>query len=482
MAVVDMPDPYNDEDPYDPEVQRRRREQQESAQSAMNNPVPDPPPAPPLFPAPSAPTPSAAPPSAPRMAPPPDGQNTPGGGGYLDGIGETIRPGSSITRGQADEYRRNAIASGIPEAWVDDFISRNDGDFNRIVEAYTIPTSHRPYDSQSGNPNEQAANRTADQSAPTWLRNAIAASQSGQLARNTFSGAGPAPQASRNSFNFSAPPFQFDDPYTKRLEDIVNQQLTALEQPQTNPALDQLLGTINQQFGKFSDRVNTPQSNPALDQLLSFLGSRFNELSGSPGMSPEDLAILRTQMLEPIERDRAANRDRVTARTASRGMLPSSGLHEQDLQEFVDRPAMEARTGAQRDIAIHAMGQRRQDLGEAVNVGKMAGVDIPQMQRTNEQQDLSTLLNLGQIGGIQVPGLMRAEDQARRAESLQLASLLYDLPGRALAENMSVINGTPGPESLFNQAMQLQQVQTQNQALNANRWAQIGQLLAGLEF
>lgn len=234
--------------------------------------------------------------------------------------------------------------------------------------------------------------------------------------------------ASRTQYDFgNMPGFQFDDPYTKQLEDLVRQNLSAIQQP---------------------------QANPALDQLNQFLSKRFTELSESPGYSPEDLALIRTQMLEPIERDRAAGRKRVEERTAARGFLPSSGLHEQDLQEFVDRPAMEARTAAQRDLAINAINQRRGDLNQALNLGKVAGIEIP--------------------------GLQRAEDQGRRAEALNLSSLLYDLPARAQQQAMSVISGSPGPQDLFSQAIALQQQQQQQQAMNAQKWAQIGQLIAEL--
>lgn len=250
------------------------------------------------------------------------------------------------------------------------------------------------------------------------LMQTIAAAQSGQWS--------PTGGAGRTQLNMGQMPgFQFDDPYTKQLEDMIRQNLSSIQQP---------------------------QSNPALDQLNQFLSKRFTELSESPGYSPEDLAIMRTQMLEPIERDRQANRDRVTQRTAARGMLPSSGLHEQDLQEFVDRPAMEQRTAAQRDLAINAIGQRRQDLNQAVNVGRVSGIEIP--------------------------GLQRAEDQGRRAEALNLSTLLYDLPNRAMQQAQSVISGSPGPQDLFSQAIQLQQVQQQQQAMNAQKWATIAQIAA----
>lgn len=234
--------------------------------------------------------------------------------------------------------------------------------------------------------------------------------------------------ASRTSYDFGGMPgFQFDDPYTKQLEDLIRQNLQAIQQP---------------------------QSNPGLDQLMQFLNKQFTDLSTSPGYSPDELALIRTQMQEPIEADRAAGRKRVEERTAARGFLPSSGLHEQDLQNLVDRPADERRIAANRDLAINAIGQRRADINQALNLGKVAGVEIP--------------------------GLQRAEDQGRRAEALNLSSLLYDLPNRAMQGAQSVINGSPGPQDLFSQSIALQQQQQQQQALNAQKWTEIGKLIAGL--
>lgn len=293
---------------------------------------------------------------------------------------------------------------------------------------------------------------------------------------------GPPWNAGRQSFSYPAVPNQFDDPLTARLENVINQQLTSLEQPQANPAIDNLIQTISHQFTNMSGRMNGPQSNPALERLNQFLDQQFSELSQTPGYSPEELAIMRTQMLEPIERDRAAGRNRVLERTAARGMLPSSGLNEQDLQMLVDRPAEERRVAAQRDLAINAIDQRRNDLNQAMQVGQVAGMQIPEWQRQQYQRDLTNMLNLGRLGGIEIPGLMRDEDRQRRNEALQLASLGYELPGRALQESLAVINGSPGPDSLFNQAVQLENAQRYQQQLNQNRWLQIAQLIAGLDF
>lgn len=234
----------------------------------------------------------------------------------------------------------------------------------------------------------------------------------------------------QQSLSYNVPGTQFDDPYTRLLEEIAQNQLNLLK----NPA-----------------------PNPALDKLLSFLDTRFNELSSQPGYSNDELSLLRTQALEPLEADRAASQKRVLERTAARGMLPSSGLAELDSQG-VDTEYDKLRGAVSRDLAVNAIGKRDQDLAQALGLGQLAGVTIPAQQRS--------------------------EDQQRRSETLALGSLLYDLPRRALQDNLSVINGTPGSTDLFSQAVQLLNANTNQQAVNNQQntqfWSSLGELFGNL--
>jgi len=240
--------------------------------------------------------------------------------------------------------------------------------------------------------------------------------------------------ASRDSYNLPAVPFQFSDPYTKQLEDMARQQIGQLSQP---------------------------QSNPQLEKLLDFLGKRFESLTATPGYAPEELAVLRTQMLDPIEQDRTASRNRAIQRAATAGFLPTSGITELTQSptggtEPLDLAFDRMRAAAQRDVAMNAITKRNQDLNQAVNIGQIAGVQIPQMQRQ--------------------------EDQGRRQELLALASLLYDLPARALQQAQSVVGGTEGPRDLFAQAMQQQQIAQQQRQMNEQRFAALMQAVMGLDF
>lgn len=270
----------------------------------------------------------------------------------------------------------------------------------------TAPTSDRRFDSQSS-----AYNQTTNQLTPQ----AIAAVQSG---------------AGRTSFNYGNPGDQFDDPYTKAFEDLLKQQLASIQQP---------------------------QSNPALDQLLQFLNTQFAEKSQNPGYSTSEQALLRTQALDPIERDRSAAMQRSRERTAASGYLPSSGIDELRDQQ-IDLGYDQLRGAAQRDLGINAINRRDQNLAQALTLGQLAGIQIPQMQR--------------------------AEDASRRSEAIGYANSLYQLPRQAMADAQSVISGSPLGADMFSKAVQLltnqQEQQRYNQAQGQQMWYQIGQMLAQL--
>ena len=84
---------------------------------------------------------------------PPDLYHEPAGntGGWIDGIGQTIAPGSSITPAQRDSYTQGALGQGISQGWIDAYIARNPNDFNRLEEAYFSDADQE--DTRTGAPN-----------------------------------------------------------------------------------------------------------------------------------------------------------------------------------------------------------------------------------------------------------------------------------------------------------------------------------------
>ena len=213
------------------------------------------------------------------------------------------------------------------------------------------------------------------------------------------------------SFNRAAT--MFDDPGTTQLEKLLNAQMEALNKP-----------------------------NPQLTQLMDFLNKQFAELSANPGYSPEELALQRTQSFEPLEAYRHASKQRATERAGARGMLPTSGLHELDLRD-IDMSADRNRSALDRDLAIRGMDERKGDLARALQMAQSA-FEIPV-----------------------------ADERARFGDQLTRSSMLYELPRNALRDSLSVLGATPGPESLFNQSVQLQQMQQQRDFLNQQRNAQM---------
>ena len=314
------------------------------------------------------------------------------GQGWIDGIGATVGESRSTTPDRARSLYDAGVSQFGREA-VDSFLSRNPNDYERIQTGLASERTGDGPDAQGFDPN---------------VMSAIARAQSGQ------GGGGWPGQGGLNM-----PGGQFDDPYTKLFEDTAKQYL------------ERLTG-----------------QNAEMDRLMKFIGDQFAELSTSQGYSPDEQAVLRTQALEPIERDRTALNQRVLERTSARGFLPSSGLNELDLRD-VDRDAEERRTVAQRDLAVNAIGKRQADRGQALNLAQL-GLQIPNQQ--------------GQ-------------------QAMSVANSLYQLPRNALMDSLQVLNSS-SPQSAISPMIQLQQQQQQQaqyqQQQTAAMWQQIGQILAGL--
>ncbi len=217
---------------------------------------------------------------------------------------------------------------------------------------------------------------------------------------------------------------QFDDPYTNQLEGIAKAQM----------------GEV--------------RNNPGLNQLTQFLNQQFGELSQTPGFSPDEMALLRTQVSEPIEDLRAQSQKRAMQRASARGFLPTSGITQLtegpggNLETF-DTGYDRMRTQANRDLSINAIDRRDSDLNRAGQIATQLGIQIPGQQR---------------------------------GEELALASLLYDLPRKALQDALAVTQGSPTSNDLFSQTTRVAEQNRQNQYANQQKWAQLAQLIAGFDF
>ncbi len=300
-------------------------------------------------------------------------------------------------------------ASRYGQGWLDTQLQQNLNERN-------ASTNDRQYDSQSAEGNALYGSGTNNP-------NNIPGYSGASTAPKTLN-QGPQTQNGYTTYNAPGNPSagmsnQFNDPYTSLLENYAKQQLNTLTGP-------------NQQTS----------------QLMDFLNKRFGELSNSPGYSPQELAVLNTQALEPIEALRKASQQRELERTARAGYLPTSGI-TMDQQRLIDTSSDQARTAANRDLAINAINKRGADLGQAVQLGQM-GMQIPQQQ--------------GQ-------------------QALDVAGLLYNLPRQAMLDANTVINGS-SPQSAITPYIQLmqqqQQAAQQQQAQQAAYWQAIANQIAGL--
>lgn len=411
-------------------------------------------------------------------------------------------PGGPV-RPAAPAFDPSRVPQGVPQDWAQDFLNRNPGDYHRIQEAYTIPTTHRPYDSQSGNQNEQAANRQADMGMFTSPRSNPFGSLTGAAPLNLFGG--------QNGINM--PGGIFDDPTSRLLEDLLRGRIGQLTQPVNDPLRGQYQSSLQQTYDRFSQpQAPTPVPgggqtsqdqyraalqqqiarfmNPSADEnaLTDAMLAQFQELSQSPGYSQAERAMLNTQAFEPIEALRKASQERERERTSAAGYLPTSGVHNARMTSG-DRFYDQMRTTANRDLAVQEIDRRDADLLRALTVGSdLAEIPIARGQSAIDASGSLQGFDQGQSDrqdqrsgqASTIAGLLaalsqgaRTEDDARQGQAIQLGTQLRQMPMQALAQAMGVLNGTAPPETLLPAMMQLAQSgQNQNQQF----YAMLGQL------
>lgn len=216
--------------------------------------------------------------------------------------------------------------------------------------------------------------------------------------------------ASYNAPGVNLPQTQFSDPYTKLLEEIAHNQLNSLQ-----------------------------GNNPQTQQVMDFLNKQFAALSNSPGYTPDEMAVLNTQAFEPIEALRKASQQREFQRTSAAGYLPTSGL-TLDQQRQIDTSSDQARTAANRDLAINAINRQGQNRQQALQYG-MQALQLPQQQN---------------------------------AQALDVANTLYQLPRTAMLDAAGIVNAS-SPQSVITPYIQLMQQQQQQQLLQQNQQAAYAQ-------
>ena len=279
-----------------------------------------------------------------------------------------------------------------------------------------------------------------------------------------------------------------------------------------------------------------PEVQAAFAELEAATRKRVTELQ-APAYTGPELEILRTQALEPIERDRAAAQRRATARISQSGALDSSGI-ALDLQQQVDRAFDEERARAQGELGYRQVTERRSREQEALALlealtsqqeGQAASRESRQLTGAQllaaitsgerEQLDLQSdreqeaialqqlraaiplLVAQGDLGFLQSlnafvaqPGTgalttqnlladlaqrTRSEEAARRGEGISLASMLADLPSQRLQDALATLGIGPSASGVTGSALSLlQNTQGQralDQSNSAAYWYQLAQ-------
>ena len=241
---------------------------------------------------------------------------------------------------------------------------------------------------------------------------------------------------------------QFSDPSTQQFEGYLMQQMQALEAQRAQMAKQQ---------GGFRDQQAAAQQ--STDRLLKYLRERSGELQG-PAYTGTEAEVLRTQMLDPIERDRTAANQRALQSIGARGLEPTSGIALQ-LQNEVNQGFDQRRASAQGDLAYRTINEQRSREQEAQ---ALMGL-IPQVQRASATGDLQFLQMLDQALN------------APRQQGLQLSQMLYRLPAQAQNDALAAMGMGPGADSIFQQAMQLYGAQQNASNQNLSYYNMLGQML-----
>ena len=258
-----------------------------------------------------------------------------------------------------------------------------------------------------------------------------------------YQGAPGAPGSYRSAYTS-----QFSDPSTQQYEGYLMRQLDDLEGQRGRMA--------QQQVGLRGQQAAAQQST---DWFTQYLLGRFFGLQ-QPAYTGAEAEVLRTQMLDPIERDRTAANQRAMQSIGARGLEPTSGIALQ-LQNDVNQGFDQRRAAAQGDLAYRTINERRSREQEAQ---ALLGL-IPQVQRGSSLWNLQFLQYLDDA-------LNRP-----RQQGLPLSQMLYRLPAQAQADALAAMGMGPGADSIFQQALQMYGAQQGAANQNLGYYNMLGQML-----
>lgn len=205
------------------------------------------------------------------------------------------------------------------------------------------------------------------------------------------------------------------DPMIGQYIDRMNGLVDRLSQPQPiNPTLQAAI-----------DRLGQPQPmNATLQDAISKLQGMFD----NPGYTDGQRALMRTNLQEPLESQRAASQQRMLGRASDRGLGLGSGVIEQEAQG-IDQGFDRMLGEALRQMSVSEIGMQNQQRAGAA--GGLASIG-----QGLQGQDFSALGQLAGIGS----GLQGQELQAL-VQAMGGAGQMGMLPIQLLQAQTQAMNG-----------------------------------------
>lgn len=241
---------------------------------------------------------------------------------------------------------------------------------------------------------------------------------------------------------------QFNDPYTEQYEGLLRAQM-------------ELLRLQQEEMRRAAEEAQRKRAaaQAAWDRFSGYANERVTRLQG-PAYTGTEQEVLRTQLLDPIERDRTAAHKRALEQISARGFEPDSGLAA-ELQRLVDQEFNQYRSGAQGTLAQRQI----------------------QEQRSREQEAQQLLMTLAQMpdaiarGDLDFVNTVHGLISAPGTQQIALGDILSELPSRRLRDALAVLGVAPQGLSPMGstspQMMQLLQL-LQNQRFGQNNaWGNV---------
>lgn len=237
----------------------------------------------------------------------------------------------------------------------------------------------------------------------------------------------------------------FSDPLTKQYESLLQAQLGLYQQQQA--AMQQAAQAAEQRRAATADAVK---------RMEAYMNQRVGQLQGPAYTGPE-AEVLRTRLLDPLERDRTAAQRRALEQIGARGMDPSSGIAQQLLKD-VNRYFDEARTREQGGFAQRQIEEERSRGQEAQQLLQYLAM-LPDAQARGDLDFVAYLQNL-----IAHPG----------TQGLAVGQAMADLPGQRLNEALAALGIAPPISGANNSVAQLLQLLQSNRFQNQQGWQNFG--------